>query len=37
MENNWERNQAHERSQQVEIKFMWKDRGSNVGNCPAQY
>jgi hypothetical protein len=21
----------------VEITFMWKDRDSNVGNCPAQY
>jgi len=21
----------------AEIEFMWKDAGSNVGNCPAQY
>jgi hypothetical protein len=21
----------------VEIEFMWKDRDSNVGNCPALY
>ena len=23
--------------QQVEIRFMWKDDASNVGNCPAMY
>jgi hypothetical protein len=21
----------------VKIRFMWKDAGSNVGNCPAMY
>jgi hypothetical protein len=21
----------------MQIKFMWKDEGSNVGNCPAMY
>ena len=21
----------------MEIRFMWKDAGSNVGNCPAMY
>jgi hypothetical protein len=21
----------------MKIKFMWKDEGSNVGNCPAMY
>ena len=21
----------------MQLKFMWKDSGSNVGNCPAMY
>jgi hypothetical protein len=38
LENNQERNQAPRKGvQQVKIRFMWKDKDSNVGNCPAMY